>query len=145
MNILTIGVSQKISALLNLFTSSENEHMVKHTLNKSDALGLIKDNRRTWDWIIIQGHDDPEQWKSVLCAVNANASNTPITVLSSHIDGTRLKTPVCSMHNNGNELSISRCAMQSMLQEEKPAIHVPKQDNSRPAPIVFEYHAPCRS
>ncbi len=146
MNILTIGVSQKISALLNMFTNPESKHMVKHTINKSDALGLIKDNRRTWDWIIIQGHDDPEKWKSILCAVNANASNTPITVLSSHIDGTRLKTPVCSMHNNGHDLSITRCAMQSMLQEDKPAINVQKQqDNTRPTPIVFEYHAPCRS
>ena len=142
MNILTIGIDNSVSNILNVFESQVNEHKVTHLYNKDEALYAIKDNSNEWDWIIIQGHDDPGHWKSILCAVNANATNTPITVLSSHIDGTRLRTPVCSMHNNGEGLSVSRCAMQSLLEEEKPPIVSHTEEAA--APIVFEYHSPCR-
>ena len=142
MNILTIGIDDSVSNILNIFDTPNGEHEVKHLVDRDDALRTIKDSRKNWDWIIIQGHDDPGHWKSILCAVNANASNTPITVLSSHIDGTRLRTPVCSMHNNGGGLSVSRCAMQSLLENEKqPLINEPEEATT---PIVFEYHSPCR-
>lgn len=142
MNILTIGIDDSVSNILNIFDTPSGEHEVKHLVDRDDALRTIKDSRKNWDWIIIQGHDDPGHWKSILCAVNANASNTPITVLSSHIDGTRLRTPVCSMHNNGEGLSVSRCAMQSLLESEKqPLINEPEEATT---PIVFEYHSPCR-
>ena len=142
MNILTIGLPDKIGRLFDLLHSQSSSNQIKHSYTKDDAIESIKDNATRWDWIVIQGYDDPEQWKSVLCAVNASASDTPITVLSSHIDGTRLKTPVCSMHNNGNGLSISRCAMQNLLEEEKRPI--PNTVDQQPAPMVFEYHSPCR-
>jgi len=133
MNILTIGISDSVSNILNIIKAQNNEHEIIHL-----------DNSKNWDWIIVQGHDDPGHWKSILCAVNANASSTPITVLSSHIDGTRLRTPVCSMHSNGKGggLSVSRCAMQSLLENEKqPLVN---EAEERAAPIVFEYHSPCR-
>ena len=142
MNILTVGLHNNVTGILNMLHDVDNQHCVKHLYEKDEAINAIKNKAIKWDWIIIQGHDDPGQWKSILCAVNANAANTPITVLSSHIDGTRLRTPVCSMHNNGNGLSVSRCAMHSLLHEEKEPINV-KQDH-QPDPIVFEYHAPCR-
>jgi hypothetical protein len=142
MNILTIGISDSVSHILNIINSQNREHEIIHLDNRDDALRAIKNSSNNWDWIIVQGHDDPGHWKSILCAVNANASNTPITVLSSHIDGTRLRTPVCSMHNNGGGLSVSRCAMQSLLENEKqPLIN---ETEERTAPIVFEYHSPCR-
>ena len=142
MNILTVGLQDNVTNVLNMLHSDNNEHCIQHLFDKEEALIAIRNTAIKWDWIIIQGHDDPGQWKSILCAVNANAGNTPITVLSSHIDGTRLKTPVCSMHNNGNGLSVSRCAMHSLLHEEKEPIDV--KHERHPDPIVFEYHAPCR-
>ena len=144
MNILTIGISDSVSNILNIIKAENNEHEIIHLDTRDDAINAIKDNSKNWDWIIVQGHDDPGHWKSILCAVNANASSTPITVLSSHIDGTRLRTPVCSMHSNGNGggLSVSRCAMQSLLENEKqPLVN---ETEERTAPIVFEYHSPCR-
>ncbi|MCW9013935.1 MAG: hypothetical protein OQL06_09145 [Gammaproteobacteria bacterium] len=144
MNILTIGIKNSISDLFNLLFIESQAHNIQHTDKKDEALEIIKSTERFWDWIIIQGHDDPEHWKSILCAVNANAENTPITVLSSHIDGTRMRTPVCSMHNNGNGMSISRCAMQSLLEDESPPLKVAPKKTTSPTPIVFEYHAPCR-
>ena len=141
MNILTIGIQQNVSYILDHFRDDDH-HSITHLYSKDEALSTIKDNKQSWDWIIIQGHDDPGHWKSILCAVNANASNTPITVISSHIDGTRLKTPVCSMHDDGNGIKVSRCAMQNLLQDEKPPINIEIED--KPAPIVFEYHSPCR-
>ena len=142
MNILTIGIDNSVSNILNIFNSSDYEHEVTHLSSRDEALLAIKDTSKNWDWIIIQGHDDPGHWKSILCAVNANATNTPITVLSSHIDGTRLRTPVCSMHNNGGGMSVSRCAMQSLLEDEKPPLVNEAEDVT--TPIVFEYHSPCR-
>lgn len=143
MNILTIGLGQNMVELLDSIALNSSNRIL-HLFDSERALLTIKDARNVWDWIILQGHEDPERWKSVLCAAHANASNAQITVLSSHIDGTRLKTPVCSMHTgNDNSLTVSRCAMQSLLQQEhssRPAIERKKS----PAPMVFEYHAPCR-
>jgi hypothetical protein len=142
MNILTIGIDDGVSSILNNFQSPSSEHHITHLCNKDEAINTIRDESKSWDWIIIQGHDDPGHWKSILCAVNANATNTPITVLSSHIDGTRLRTPVCSMHNNGDNMTVSRCAMQSLLENEKRPL-VGRVDDET-TPIVFEYHSPCR-
>lgn len=142
MNILTIGIDSKVSSILDLLQPQSNSHQITHLYNKDEAIDTIKYGNNNWDWIIIQGNDDPGHWKSILCAVNANASNTPITVLSSHIDGTRLRTPVCSMHDHGNGLSVSRCAMQSLLEDEKRPIVAEADEQT--TPIVFEYHSPCR-
>ena len=144
MNILTIGVNNSVNTIFSLLFANSRTHNHRHIDEKEEALQLIKNTEQLWDWIIIQGHDNPEHWKSILCAVNANAENTPITVLSSHIDGTRLRTPVCSMHNNGKGMSISRCAMQNLLENESPAINAAPDKSSKPAPMIFEYHAPCR-
>ncbi len=142
MNILTIGTHDNITQVFNLLNTLTNAVNITHVIKKDDALSLIKERRKHWDWIIIQGHDDPGHWKSILCALNASAMNTPITVISSHIDGTRLKTPVCSMHSDGEGLSVSRCAMQNLLNEEKPPTKIKVAEG--PTPIVFEYHSPCR-
>lgn len=142
MNILTIGIDEGVFSILNRLNSSFRAHYITHLYDKNDALETIKNGHTNWDWIIIQGHDDPGHWKSILCAVNAAATNTPITVLSSHIDGTRLRTPICSMHDNGDGLSVSRCAMQSLLEDERPPIAADSDEKT--APIIFEYHSPCR-
>ncbi len=145
MNILTIGLAQNTIDLFDTF-SFDSTNRVVHLHEKDRALHSIKDVRNLWDWIILQGHDDPGHWKSILCALNANASNIQVTVLSSHIDGTRLKTPVCSMHSGKDKkMTVSRCAMQNLLQQEQDndlaSRHV---ELDKPAPIIFEYHAPCR-
>ena len=151
MNILTIGLHDNVSEVFNKLVFDTCNNIIQ-VFDKENALQLLRNNNNIWDWIIIQGHDDPEHWKSILCAVNAHARSTPITVLSSHIDGTKLKTPVCSMHRNkqNNQMVVSRCAMQNLLQEEdrpEPRIHRPQNNHNQLdilAPIVFEYHAPCR-
>ncbi len=144
MNILTIGLAQNTIDLFEAFSFNPSNRVV-HLHEKDRALLSIKDARNLWDWIILQGHDDPAHWKSILCAVSANASSTQVTVLSSHIDGTRLKTPVCSMHSGkDNKLTVSRCAMQNLLQQENDLASRPVAEPVTPAPIIFEYHAPCR-
>jgi len=144
MNILTIGLQEKFTEIFNQLVIETCNNLL-HVYEKENALKIIKSGTNIWDWIIIQGHDNPEHWKSVLCAVNAHSNGTQITVLSSHLDGTKLKTPVCSMHKSDtdNEMVVSRCAMQSMLQEQ-PLTHLPNEDIEPVSPIVFEYHAPCR-
>ena len=144
MNILTIGITSSVVKVLEILGSNGQDILVTHADDQLHAHELIEnnDNDWDWDWVLIQGHDDPDHWKSILCKINAIASNTPITIVSSHIDGTRLKTPVCSMHNNGNGLSIGHCAMQNLLEEEKPAINSTTEPQE--SPIVFEYHSPCR-
>lgn len=145
MNILTIGVRNNILKLLNnlIYETCNN---VIHIYEKDKALQIIKDTRLIWDWIILQGHDNPDHWKSILCAVNASATDTPITILSSHIDGTKLHTPVCSMHKNNenDDIIVSRCAMQNLLSEEKNNTVQQQEQTENPSPIIFEYHAPCR-
>ena len=142
MNILTIGIDSNVTSMLDALHASSNDNQITHLFRKEDAIAAIKNRAPDWDWIIIQGHDDPDHWKSILCAVNANSSNTQITVLSSHIDGTRLKTPVCSMHNEGGQMSVSRCAMQNLLEQDQRAITSHAEDKT--TPIIFEYHSPCR-
>lgn len=143
MNILTIGLAQNTIELFDAFSINPSNRVV-HLHEKSRALHSIKDVRNLWDWIILQGHDDPGHWKSILCALNASACSTQVTVLSSHIDGTRLKTPVCSMHSGKDkQLTVSRCAMQNLLQQETDLASQQIETN-KPAPIIFEYHAPCR-
>lgn len=151
MNILTIGLGQNSIDLFDMLAPGHTNRVI-HLFDRDQALLTIKDVRFFWDWVILQGHDNPEHWKSILCAINASARDTAITVLSSHIDGTRLNTPVCSMHNDdNNQLTVSRCAMQSLLQQDGASTRVkPRQpehireETPAPTPIVFEYHAPCR-
>lgn len=144
MNILTIGLGQNMIDLLDTLVLTPNNRVL-HLFDEERALLTVKDVRNVWDWIILQGHDNPDQWKSILCAAHANASSAQITVLSSHIDGTRLKTPVCSMHTGSdNKLTISRCAMQSLLHQDHHSPRPSIEQKTSPTPIVFEYHAPCR-
>ena len=144
MNILTIGLNQNTIEIFNqLSTNPVNK--VLHLTNREKAIITIKDVRLLWDWIVLQGSDEPSYWKSILCAINSSPQHSQITVLSSHIDGTRLTTPVCSMHSSDdNKLTVSRCAMQSILQQEPSIPYTPENSTQEPAPIVFEYHAPCR-
>ena len=144
MNILTIGLQEKFTDIFNQLVIETCNNLL-HVYEKEKALKIIKSSTNIWDWIIIQGHDNPEHWKSILCAVNAHSNDTQITVLSSHLDGTKLKTPVCSMHKSDtdNEMVVSRSAMQSMLQEQ-PASQSLREEVELTSPIVFEYHAPCR-
>lgn len=146
MNILTIGLEQSTIDMFDMLAPN-NTNRIKHLYDKNQALLSIRDSRNYWNWIILQGHDNPEHWKSILCAINASTTNTSITVLSSHIDGSKLRTPVCSMHSDENDnLAISRCAMQSLLQQDRSTNPVEqiRAESPTATPIVFEYHAPCR-
>lgn len=142
MNILTIGIDSAVSTMLDAMQTDSVNNSVLHLMDRDEAINAIKNDGKQWDWVIIQGHDEPDHWKSILCAVTASAANTQITVLSSHIDGTRLRTPVCSMHSDGEHLTVSRCAMQNLLEQDKRPIANHAEEKT--TPIIFEYHSPCR-
>ncbi len=143
MNILTVGLPKPSIHMLDQLCCNSSNHIL-HIDDRKRALSTLREIRNYWDWIILQGSDNPADWKSILCSINSNAVRSQITVLSHHIDGTRLKTPVCSMHSNKQgKLSVSHCAMQNILQQEHSTI-MDDIKTDETSPIVFEYHAPCR-
>ena len=141
MNILTIGLNSETIRLFNLL-SVNSISQIWHTSSRENAISSIQNQNNHWDWIVLQGSDEDGYWRSVLCAIHARMEQTPVTILSSHIDGRRLKAPMCSISTDAHSIGIDHCALQSLLFDDRPATSSVSQ--AEDMPIVFSYHAPCR-